>query len=452
MMAIAAVVVALVAPQTSQPDINRDVLLTETDAVFLLEPEVVAGPGVKRLLWSPDGTYLIAQRERFTGPHPLTLLAKGTPPTSMPAGEVQFMVYAAPSRKTVASLRLPLNSSIETVAWLPGTSKALVLSQIPLVNPDGSAGEHRQSLFWISASGESRMIAQAGPSEIMSLDVSKYRPIAALARKEFRREGNSQVADETIHFFDGEGKSVGKVPSVSNTGETTFLADGRIVAPVSRIKDKKLFVEWWQLKPGQGTSAKLENFTVPPPPKSEQGEFVVTSGKLPAARPELPTTEAVFIANRKEIEAKAKSPSVAFISSDASLGAISPDGTSVAYVHKGVAMVRPLTRLPKQMYLNMRAAAERSVAVSNAKQAALALIMNASDNDDNLIASGGDWREQVMPYIKNRDILNAFTYTFSGGNMTSIEKPAETEIGYVSGPGGRAVAYADGHVKWIADK
>lgn len=28
---------------------------------------------------------------------------------------------------------------------------------------------------------------------------------------------------------------------------------------------------------------------------------------------------------------------------------------------------------------------------------------------------------------------------------------AETELGYVTGPGGRAVIYVDGHVKWVED-
>ena len=34
----------------------------------------------------------------------------------------------------------------------------------------------------------------------------------------------------------------------------------------------------------------------------------------------------------------------------------------------------------------------------------------------------------------------------------AAQYPAGTEVGYISGPGGRAVVYADGHVKWITDK
>jgi hypothetical protein len=42
-------------------------------------------------------------------------------------------------------------------------------------------------------------------------------------------------------------------------------------------------------------------------------------------------------------------------------------------------------------------------------------------------------------------------YTFGGGSLASIDAPAETIIGYVTGPGGRAAIYADGHVKWQND-
>ena len=33
--------------------------------------------------------------------------------------------------------------------------------------------------------------------------------------------------------------------------------------------------------------------------------------------------------------------------------------------------------------------------------------------------------------------------------MTLIGNPAPTELGFTLGPGGRAVAYCDGHVKWV---
>ena len=98
-----------------------------------------------------------------------------------------------------------------------------------------------------------------------------------------------------------------------------------------------------------------------------------------------------------------------------------------------------------------RSAAERTVLLSNAKQVGLAFLLYASDMDDEFPANGADWQEQIMPYLKNRDIMSGFVYSFKGGNATNVESPASTELGYISGAGGRAVVYVDGHAKWIPD-
>jgi prepilin-type processing-associated H-X9-DG protein len=463
MMAIGAVVFALAAFQapTSTPGI-QDAVLTDKHAVFLLEPEVVVGPGVSRLRWSPDGTYLLVQRDRLTTPNPFLLLAKGQQPVMPLTGETQFLFYGAPSHRTVPSLKLPLGSHIDRVDWITGSSKALVLANVRTPNPDGTSGEPVQTLFWMSANGQSRsLFAQATAGEYFDVQVSPFRSLFLTMRTEFR-PGPPPTRTQTIQFFDGEGKPMGKIPMPDMAAEYRWTPDGRVFASVGKMVNRKVVWEWYRLNPAQGTAEKLND--APPPnavaPKpsyanhdEEAGDLVVRVGAVPTSQAEFPPVPAVLLAYR-DADSKGKAPdekSFAYVSTDASHGALSPNGDSVAYVHKGVAMVRPLARVPKQLYTEMKQAAERTVAVSNAKQAALALMMHAGDYDDNLVASGGNWREQVMPYIKNEKILNAFTYTFAGGNMSAIEKPAETEIGYVTGPGGRAVAYADGHVKWVPD-
>ena len=37
---------------------------------------------------------------------------------------------------------------------------------------------------------------------------------------------------------------------------------------------------------------------------------------------------------------------------------------------------------------------------------------------------------------------------YLGGKLNEVNNPAETELGYVTAPGGRAVLYANGHVVW----
>lgn len=92
----------------------------------------------------------------------------------------------------------------------------------------------------------------------------------------------------------------------------------------------------------------------------------------------------------------------------------------------------------------------RTEIISRAKQAALALIIFASDNDDNLPGKE-DWRDKIFPYSKNRSVIDMFNYTLGGGNLKQIENPSQTELGHMAGPGGRAIAYADGSVRWKPD-
>jgi prepilin-type processing-associated H-X9-DG protein len=75
--------------------------------------------------------------------------------------------------------------------------------------------------------------------------------------------------------------------------------------------------------------------------------------------------------------------------------------------------------------------------------------MLAMDNDD--VVPSGLSNDQLMPYLKNQDLLNGFNYTFEGGSLSGISNPTDTEMGYVIGPGGRAIVYADGHAQWKPD-
>lgn len=105
--------------------------------------------------------------------------------------------------------------------------------------------------------------------------------------------------------------------------------------------------------------------------------------------------------------------------------------------------------MPKELAMKALEAAEKARIISDAKQVATAMHIYAADYDDNLPSNNGDWMEALFPYTKNRQLFDGFVYTFGGGNLNDIKDPSTTELGYKEGPGGRAVAYADGHVRWI---
>jgi hypothetical protein len=132
--------------------------------------------------------------------------------------------------------------------------------------------------------------------------------------------------------------------------------------------------------------------------------------------------------------------------SDAAI--VSPGEKFVAYVVDGALFARTIVEITVEQYESMILAAERALLINKGKQVGLAFHMFAADNDDT-IPPGFDPKTDLMPYIKNADMLEGFVLVFQGGELTKVQNPAEAVMGYIEGPGGRAVVYMDSHVKWI---
>jgi hypothetical protein len=149
------------------------------------------------------------------------------------------------------------------------------------------------------------------------------------------------------------------------------------------------------------------------------------------------------------ISSTSDEPKQAVIASDASSVELSATEKTIALITKGVLQVREIVPIDIEAYKKAKEAAVKAKAISDAKQSALALLMFAADHDDTYPSNAAGWQDRVSPYGRVAGILDNFVYTFGGGHMKEIEHLSDQEIGYVEGPGGRAVAYGDGHVKWI---
>ncbi len=126
-----------------------------------------------------------------------------------------------------------------------------------------------------------------------------------------------------------------------------------------------------------------------------------------------------------------------------------PTNDCVVYEDAGALLIREIKPMDLELARRLLAMEAKRKAISDAKQAATGLIVYAADND--VLPGAEGWENKVGPYFKNADFLRDFNYTFKGGSMSSIQDPASTELGFIVGPGGRAVAYCDGHVQWIAN-
>jgi hypothetical protein len=121
------------------------------------------------------------------------------------------------------------------------------------------------------------------------------------------------------------------------------------------------------------------------------------------------------------------------------------DLSAVLYTHDDALYAAPIASLDRVAFEKMM----RELAISNAKQTGLGLMMYAQDYDENFPHDPSNVKEAIYPYIKSNDVIADFVYTYKGPlELSKIEKPAETAMGYIPSPGGRAVVYADGHVKW----
>jgi prepilin-type processing-associated H-X9-DG protein len=137
---------------------------------------------------------------------------------------------------------------------------------------------------------------------------------------------------------------------------------------------------------------------------------------------------------------------------------LAPDGSGVLYLAQGAAWVTPLIRMPKDAFLQARRTAYRMAALSNAKQVGLALQMYAQDYDEVYPPADGPVIDRLKPYARSEAVFNdpstgatGFVYLHPQATLKEIGEPAKTRIGHLTGPGGRAIIFADGHVEWEDD-
>lgn len=126
---------------------------------------------------------------------------------------------------------------------------------------------------------------------------------------------------------------------------------------------------------------------------------------------------------------------------------MSPKETSVAYLSGGALLIREIVPIDPNLALKAEEAKLKAQAIREAKMIGLAIAMFAADSDD-LLPSGEDFNQKLTPYLKDAKALQGFTFNSKKKNFSEMKDPGNEEIGFKSGPGGRAVVYGDGSVRW----
>ncbi len=437
-----------------QSDTRRDFVVSGQTAYLVFPPEFVCGPEVRQTIWSPDGKKLAAIRVEPPLKPTLGLdlsdqkaldaeLSKADP-------EQQIVVWSAVTGKSTTWLRVKQSEGrLLQCWWLAGSSSVLVQA---LPSGAGPAVATEAALYLVTANGQTKQVA-VGSLQELDVDPSPSRPIVALIRRPPMPAAKP-----------------GETPAPPTQTLRLFGTDGVLSDPIEL--GSRYCMPFWS-KDGQLYMETFERQPKPQPVKRIWFVVNLKAGRLdpaspPADRPDLarpPSPAELTIENwtaqisRNKIGVNAptivitppaaKPDEFSILTTDGTEGELSPKNNAVSYRYQGSLVVRAMVKTPLEAFLRAKLDAQRAVLISNARQVALAMLMYANDNNDNLIGSGSNWRSAISSYLGDASLMSGFQMVYAGGSMDSIESPADTELGYFDGPGGRAVAYSDGHVKWI---
>ncbi len=414
----------------------------DKDAILMLPPETVCDSDVREMVWTADGGSLVVRREVTAAtPADYSAASSGKAPSEADSARLrprfEILVWSARSHRSRVVLSGDAqNQRVSEMDPLPGTDRIVFIMDERIAGADGQVKSLSSYSMLSADTGEVTRLSTYDPAQLsVGIGLSPKRPLGFLNTFEGPNKTHS------VRFFGPDGR-LGNPIALPTRSNPEFDEGGAptLFVGVER-KDKKAIFHYQRIdlasaKLGATYDESSLSDPTPPPPVLQT---VPVSGTADGARaPSL----LLKVSGGKPAEA-------GVVSTDGIDAQLSPKNDAVAYVSQGSAMIRPLAKVSRQAYDAAIMAAQKAIAMSNAKQVALGLIMFASDMDD-VFPSQGDYNK-VWPYLKDRSLMDSFSYTFGGGSLATIDKPAETSIGYASGPGGRAVAYADGHVKWVPD-
>lgn len=442
-------------------------------AVYVCEPPDKVAVGVIRA-WSaaPRGRYLLALQEESESPVlPEGLTGRELLPPERRAQNL--VIYDARRHRARQVWQFKPDPSLiyaqfRLRGWFSNSDVALVSVALGrVVTTDGGGagaqGETREKyenhLLLVDASSEQARLVPLGDSAMFP---SPSQPLAVLQIR--------GPSEDTILW----------------KGFKILKPDGSISAPVMfppQLEDKKTIAMRWN-EDGTGLylgalstgERREESFwlldpvtqKVTPVPKPAFGprpqepsrqEVLLTARTTSATLTEKETKVQLsplwLETNWTDIPKSEKRFSRALIASDADATILLTDASAVLYQKHGALYAAPLRKLDKAAYLAARREAEKQITIKNAKQIGMGIFMYAQSHDWALPPAAGDIVKMLGPYIKDPSVFEdvstgtfGFSYLFNGEARPEGVAAKTTPVGYLSGAGGRAIVYADGHVEW----
>lgn len=384
----------------------------------------------------------------------------------------ELSVWDRKSRSNQSTLNLgPWHTATGEVHNLGDSGVAL--TEVMLYRADGAAGISKVLLFEVTeSSGTARLLwdsseSKAGTGPRIRIVTKGRQALIVLSKLNEPPTGLSSLraTENSAHVYDPRSGLGPAIPLPSGMADAAWsVVPNKLVVWTTDFPQGEVSQAWYELDATTGRVSPLPGpaGNVYHEPEHLDGPLRVSLGGNAAGLPNTATLVPRIAPNQegqgrvpaspKPSKVPAQYGNAALIEFDASSAALSPTGEEVLVVSRGVALIRPITPAPIDEFLEKLEQQLRSEVLMKAKLAGVALILYATDNDDRFPPKTANVEDLLSPYVKDREVLKGFVYTFGGGDMASIQNPADTEMGYVVGPGGRAVVFADGHAKWVSDK
>ncbi|MCC7435646.1 MAG: hypothetical protein IT363_13245 [Methanoregulaceae archaeon] len=428
-MKVSAWLAAIVLGQGPLISLNRDVItLTDGSAIAMTPPVCVYSPTAERFQWSNSGRFLLVDG--------FSVASFSLSRPAAPRHHIELIEWR--TRKSVTISDLPTGGGrMKSVEWV-GDDHYLVTSFETLPSGPQRLQPATKQTLTLHRAGTTQSWPLYDTGEVQGAGIFTASAIVA------PKHGYAAVVDASrpneprkvllVNYRTGKRTAL-KLTYIVDVDEDGYLSE-------YLYKDRKFTGQVLRYLP-DGTTQEL------PAKMQREPEEAAAPFQL------MPSPAAHRIGKKTEVangvwlaSPVASDRQFALVAADCKEPKIAPDRSAIAYLHGGNLFVRELMTLGKAEFQQLLDIEEQNEAMSKAKQMATAIHIYMADSDDMFPPKEG-FADLIMPYVKNRSMVDAFTYTFGKRNATEIAEPDKTEIGYVQGRKGRAVAYADGHVKWI---
>lgn len=444
-LALTAAVPLTAVSAAPSPDISR-MILTDKQAILVAPAETVAGWNVDRAAWSPSGQFVLASRAYLKLP-PI--------PTGAPDFQQSLVLWDMEQRKATDLWKAVINSErAPHFDWLSTGDVAFAVAKYRPQPPAGQRAQQpgeavRQWVLRVDAR-RNTMKPLFAVSDEAQLLVSPRAPLAVVFSQDERSLRVLRADGALLRQVPFPGELSLNLPRWSADGTRLILTN--FVAPkndqgqgiLQKATDYALDVRTGQLvEQATQTGFRPEDS---PTLATEEFRLKRTSSLVQEGNSRATISPLWLESTQKGAETRV------LIAADVEWAALSPRGDAVLYLAHGVASVAPLVTFSRELYIQARNAALQTVAISNGRQLGLAAIIYAQKNGDRLPGADQPVAALLREVVNVDALYEGFVYTFPGGSLAEVAEPSKTLLGYVTGPGGRAEIYVDGHVTWKKDE